>query len=153
MNKATYHTIKKVNGQTTQKHLCGLCHEKMSVGMFGDIASIFSGFKNFLGTPSKNTRNVCSHCGTTSDEFLQSGFLGCAKCYSDMQDLILPIIQQVQGSLGHVEDAPVSRSVLETDDFPQLNEYQRLKRELEYAIKEENYEEAAVLRDKIKEIE
>ncbi|MCL2234117.1 MAG: UvrB/UvrC motif-containing protein [Firmicutes bacterium] len=153
VNYANYHTIKKVNGQTTQKHLCGACHEKMSSGLFGDVSSIFSGFKNFLGTPSRNIREVCSKCGTTGEEFLEMGSLGCPKCYQDMQDLVLPIIHQVQGSLEHVEDEFVSKGVLETDDFPQLTELQKLKRELERAIKEENYEEAAVIRDKIRNID
>jgi len=120
---------------------------------FGDISSIFSGFKNFLTTPSKNIREVCSFCGTTSEEFLESGFLGCANCYTEMQDLILPIIRQVQGSLNHVEDFYVSKGVLETDNFPQLSELQRLKKEYAKAIAEEKLEEAIVIRDKIKEIE
>lgn len=48
----------------------------------------------------------CSKCGTSMDEYLQSGLLGCAKCYEVFKENLQPYIDRLQGDKKHMGKAP-----------------------------------------------
>ncbi len=85
---------------------------------------------------------VCSVCGTTIEDFRRTGLLGCANCYRVFREEIFPVVQNMQGSAQHV-GKKVDRLFLERE---------RLKSELEKALREQNYAEAEILQGKLKEI-
>jgi protein arginine kinase activator len=145
-NEATYHSIKKINGSVTERHLCSECQRK-TVGegiAFPSLGGLFSGFNTmFSALPAHKTLR-CSKCGTTADSFLQSGFVGCAQCYADMESVINPVISRVQGAERHTGKAPIGR-----EKDPNA-EYAVLKARLDKAMDEKNYDEIAVLCDRIR---
>lgn len=146
--EATYHSIKKINGVTTEKHLCANCQKKyggfQSIKMSG-LGDFFSGFAGFLEEP-KHEELLCSKCGCSADEFLRTGFVGCSSCYKELSSVILPVIQKMQGDIQHVGKVPQGVSGEST-------EYERLKKELEKALKLEDYEQAMVIHARLKELE
>ena len=88
----------------------------------------------------------CPACHYTLEEYRESGVLGCSECYS----AFAPELQQL------IEDAPDEQMEdhaveAELADSPEL-ERSRLEQLMQEAIKNENYEEAARLRDRIKHI-
>jgi protein arginine kinase activator len=43
----------------------------------------------------------CPFCGGTLDEYLQTGLLGCAKCYDQFRKELEPHIEHSQGAVCH----------------------------------------------------
>ena len=91
----------------------------------------------------------CPTCKTTYKEFCDTGMLGCPDCYESFRDRIKGVVKKVQG--GNDSHKPEKRE--EKANSKERDELKSLKTELKKAVKEENFEVAAQLRDKIKEIE
>ena len=75
--------------------------------------------------------------------------MGCADCYQTFEELLTPYIRKLQGTTAHVGAAPSPQ----TPEQPVKNQTAVLRSKLEDAIKQENYEEAAQLRDEIRRLE
>ena len=144
-NEATYHTIRQYNGIKTETHLCAECRRKFVTGGISDFANaFFSDFSSVFGN-AKKTR-VCAECGTTEEEFLNTGYVGCENCYKEFANLILPRVSQMQQGLVHVGKMPaVAAATAE-------GEYARLKAELKKAVDAEDYERAAKINLKLKKL-
>jgi protein arginine kinase activator len=91
---------------------------------------------------------VCRNCGMKFSEFRSGGRLGCAECYDSFEAHIDRILVQVHGASGHKgkrygKPAPRrgGRAGLE-----------RLRRELDAAVRAEQFEQAAVIRDEIRSL-
>lgn len=147
-NEATFHSISKINGMTKEKHLCADCQKKYGYKMMklSGIGDLFSNFTNLLtGGPSLD-EIVCPECGTTSEDFLNTGYVGCSNCYKEFSGLILPVVQRVQSDVRHVGKTPIGFEGNESA------EYERLKAELDKAIELENFEQASILRDRMRQL-
>lgn len=159
-NNADTHVKTVINGEFKEYDLCGECAKKMGyTNVFGDIESEFS---NFLGSffgnvlPARTQASRCEFCGSTYSEIAKSGHVGCANCYSVFADELFPSIRRIHGNTTHCgknsrlsEKAKQLKSAEETKE----DKIKKLKAELDKAVKEQNFELAAELRDKIKETE
>lgn len=85
----------------------------------------------------------------TYSQFKASGQLGCAECYQSFSSYLRPMFKRIQGDLEHIGKVPKRSGI----KLVEKKKYVNLKKELQKAILEEEYERAAVLRDKIKDIE
>mgnify|MGYP000955025548 CR=1 FL=1 len=160
---ATVHITKIVNNEKTQMHLCEECakqkHLSFSSGLnaFGLDGSGFSVGKllsSFFDTPEESFSNVketqkCNRCGLTFSGFGKSGRFGCSQCYETFKDQMDPLLRRIHGKTYHVGKVPRRTG----GKIRVRNEINRLKRELQEAVNAEEYERAAMLRDKIKKIE
>ena len=146
-NQATYHSIKKINGVTTERHLCYECHLKQAEkeSDFNGIGELFSGFKNLFGLPTHRNVARCGVCGTTADEFLETGFVGCPHCYEELSGVIMPVVSKVQSDMRHTGKSPNGKK-----GNAAAEEYEELRRQLDLAIESERYEDASVIRDKMR---
>lgn len=149
--EATYHSIKKINGHTTERHLCAECQKKSGSGILKlpDFGSLFGGFGSFFDEPriaQRHDEYICSACGTTGEEFLRTGFVGCSECYKDLAPVIVPVLRKMQGDVSHVGKVPtgVENSV--------SIEYERLKKELEKAIELQDYTQAGIIHERMKQL-
>ena len=86
----------------------------------------------------------------TESELRRTGRAGCADCYQSFEDILLPYIRKLQGATAHVGAAHTPAG---TPEQPQQDTAQALKNKLQEAISQENYEEAARLRDEIRRLE
>jgi protein arginine kinase activator len=48
----------------------------------------------------------CPFCGGTSDEYMQTGLVGCAKCYDFFRAELDPHIERLQGGTTHEGKVP-----------------------------------------------
>ncbi len=125
---------------------------------------------------------TCSVCGTSMESLDKGGRFGCANCYEAFKAKVLDMLAHMHGSLEHLGKSPKSlkksKKVLvqavdsaqaelplglaekepavkdiEIDIPPAQLNLLDLKIKLESAVKDERYEDAALIRDKIKEIE
>lgn len=159
-NNANTHVKTIINGEFKEYDLCSECAKKMGyTNVFGDMEDEFS---NFLGSffgnvlPARTQATRCEFCGSTYSDIAKSGHVGCANCYSIFADELFPSIRRIHGNTTHcgknsrlAEKAKQSKPAEETKD----DKIKSLKAELDKAVKEQNFEHAAELRDKIKELE
>jgi len=146
--------IKKIeNGKQVDYNVCEVCASN-ALGKtidFSDLhESIFHSLSDMLAGFSDIDENElekelkCDECGLTSREFQETGKLGCDKCYQTFEDKLIHLLKRLQGSVQH---AGKSLPGLE-----HRHEIDNLKAELQNCIEKEEYERAAVLRDKIREL-
>ena len=162
-NKATMHVQHFINGIKKEMNICHECSLKLE-NIPISIENIFQGFleqmKNFgqpgqmgqLGkasNPFEPQKIVCPRCQMAYDQFKADGKLGCEACYQAFQKPVEALIKNVQGSIRHTGKFP-QRSGTELLQQRQVKE---LRVSLKSAIEEENFEEAARLRDEIRELE
>ena len=93
----------------------------------------------------------CPKCGYTFSDIAKSGKLGCADCYRKFYDKLLPSLQRIHGKIKHTGKQAMIPVQANTE--PKINPVAKLKEDLQKAIEEQNFEQAAVLRDRIKEME
>ncbi len=160
---ATTHIKQLVNGQLTEAHLCAHCAQKQG---YGGILGDWGGFGSLLGgllgeAPAQQVKR-CPGCGASFGEISQSGQLGCAQCYQTFRAQLLPVIQRVHGAAQHRGKSPGGSALRVADRHTQLaassrqrelSPVEEKRRQLKEAVEAQNFEQAAVLRDEIKEME
>ena len=152
-NLATTHIKTSINGVVESHHLCAQC-AKMSAAVqnqFGleDLLGSFFG-ETVKAIPHSDKRKRCDGCGMCFDDIVQSGRVGCDRCYSTFLEQLLPSLQRMHGKAYHagkkprptISAAPTREQKLES-----------LREELKAAVDAEQFEEAAKLRDQIKELQ
>ena len=149
-NIATVHTVTVINGVKDEKYLCSDCANMKDFDMNFNFPTANDFFKGFFEPEEKMLETLtCPSCKTTYQEFCDIGMLGCPECYENFRNRLAPVIKKLQG--GNSENKPESGEKIARDE--KKDELKELKRQLKAAIKEENFEEAARLRDLIKEAE
>lgn len=154
-NEATVHLTEIINDRITKLHLCEECARAKGAEMeehFG-LSDLLAGLSD-MGTggigPGGAAKTVkCHNCGFTYQNFNKIGRLGCSECYEAFKKQLTPLIKQVQGGDRHIGKIPLraGKTVKDTRTL------QELKISMEKAIQAEEFEDAARLRDKIKELE
>jgi protein arginine kinase activator len=79
----------------------------------------------------------------------ESGKAGCAQCYVTFPDLFNPLIRRIHGDASHNGKVPASAGT----ELRSRRALEQLRTAMNEAVKLQNYEEAAVLRDRIRELE
>ena len=89
----------------------------------------------------------CSRCGFTQADFKKSGRLGCPECYRTFCEGLSGLLKTMHKGTRHTGKAPeIMRVSSENAD-----RLKSLQKKLEKAVQSENFEEAAQLRDEIKQ--
>lgn len=164
-NQASVHMQQFLNGQKVELHLCQECAFKLdNPEMLVSLENIFKGFLDQLNTKyfanpaapgaagqikSMKPTKACSRCGMTFNKFKTGGRLGCDVCYQSFAKEVEVLLKNVQGSTRHEGKYP-RRMGAGVINKRQVNE---LRSQLKKAVEEENYEEAARLRDEIRVLE
>lgn len=154
--EANTHVKSVVNGEYMELMLCSECAKKLGyTNIFSDVHTDFSSildtfFTNALPARSETIR--CKVCGSTYHDISKSGKVGCANCYDTFIKELMPTITRIHGNTTHCGKTP-NVVVNDTKVEDNSSKIAELKSELEKAISEQNFELAAQLRDKIKEME
>ena len=116
---------------------------------FDMVSSLLSSpFGSFGTMPSLTSGKRCSVCGSDFRSIADSGKVGCPNCYTEFRGRLAPTIKKLHGNSVHCG----KHSKVTTQESKE-NETATLKKQLAEAVKSENYELAAELRDKIKAME
>ncbi len=161
-NQATVHLTEIVDDKMSELHLCDDCARKKSMQMeqqFG-LSDLLAGLVDYgkqLSSVDKEATAAmhCSACGLTYEDFRKIGRLGCGECYAAFTKYLGPLLKRIHGANQHVGKAP--KGILEVvySKAPKTKavDVNELKASLQRAIEREDFEEAAQLRDAIKEAE
>ena len=169
-NEATIHVQKIEDGHVKSLHLCESCAAQHSMegsdlqgfnlaevlfDIAGKVAEAVNS-KNEEETPEPVSEPVCPHCGWTLQKFRKSGYLGCPECYDAFETQIAGMLKNIHRGDHHTGKIPVSAGSEQKHghEAAQLRrEIERLRKDQEEKIRREEYEDAAVIRDKIQELE
>ncbi len=153
-NNAVYYFKSTVNGKTSEYHLCPECAEEFGIVkaqpfVAGDeyqfgISPLFAG----VAKPSAE-RRICPVCGASAEEITKTGYAGCSQCYKTFSDLFSFIVPKLHGRVTHNGRAPMGFNSEKYRRRTAEKEIASLKAQLDEAVKVENYELAAKLRDQI----
>lgn len=155
-NIATVRYAEVVEGKVADLHLCPECLAKHQT-------STATGFELSGSAPSPKrpttppetsdilavAQKHCRNCGADLKEVLKTGKVGCGQCYANFPELLEPLLRSFHTSLRHRGKMPrVSDSRAAA-----RGELQTKRALLRSALKTENYEQAATLRDEIRKLE
>ncbi len=151
---ANFHYKQIINGQVQEVHLCDECAAKQ--GYFDhyhdpfDFGNILNEFLSMgISAPKQTPGGVCSKCGMEFDTFRETGLLGCPACYEQFSSAVRSILPSIQAGDTH-------KGKICGRDGEQIRFHQTvkgLKEKLKRAILDERYEDAAKLRDELKNLE
>lgn len=152
-NNATTHIRSVINGVVHEKNLCSYCAASEGYNNLGHNSltqMLASMFGDALAVGSASTTEHCPCCNATFSDIAETGKVGCAKCYETFYDELLPYLKRVHGATKHTGRIP-NRAPLTV--APKEDTVEALRMKLSRLVSEENFEEAAIVRDKIKELE
>ncbi len=159
-NNANTHIKTIINGEFKEYDLCSECAKKMGyTNVFSDMENEFSSFLgSFFGNalPARTQATRCEFCGSTYSEIAKSGHVGCAHCYDVFEQQLMPSIRRMHGNTTHCgKNSAFSAEEKnnKTSEDAKQQKIDKLKAELNKAVEQQNFEEAARLRDEIKELE
>lgn len=150
--EATIHLTEISDGVRTEMHMCEQCAQEQGVGaktsiplneLLSNLLSV--GPKEEPAGPGESDV-VCRYCGWTLEKFREKAVLGCPYDYEVFGKELLPLIKKVHdGATAHCGKMPTR---MPKDEQRQM-EIARLRRQLDEAVRNEDYELAAKLRDKL----
>ena len=152
-NNATTHIRSVVNGVVAEHNLCGYCaastgyNDMAGAGLTGMLSSMFS---QALSSGVNTSVSRCPVCGSAFSDIAESGRAGCSACYETFYSEWLPYLKRVHGSTKHAGRTPQGEKLVVK---PALETVDELRMRLARLVSEEKYEQAAIIRDKIKQIE
>lgn len=151
--EATTHVRNRVNSRYSEYMLCDECAREMGFSSFiSDMHSDFTSFFDSLlsnALPERSGATRCRKCGASYTDILNDRRVGCEECYSTFKDELSKGIKRVHGSSSYVGKVPKAYE----EQIRKENEIKKLKEELDECVKAQQYEKAAQIRDRIKEME
>jgi len=148
---ATVHLTDIVNKKKRELHLCERCARERNLipappGPQIDLKALMNLLMHPFPQAGKALEEspvgiTCQVCGLTLAEFKAEGRLGCQHDYEALRAALEPLLERIHRSVTHTGKAP--RAV-------RLREW---KKQMQKAVAAEDYEEAARLRDLIRQVE
>jgi protein arginine kinase activator len=179
--EATVHELKVVAGKRMERHLCERCARKQGIAVQPQAVPVAELLEKMIqqqvSTPAKPAApparsTVCPACATTYAEFRQTGLLGCPECYRAFESQLGPLLERAhEGGTAHAgrvprramsgsprvsppaEIAHAARAQAQAaSPEARATRLALLRNQLETAVRAEQYEVAARLRDEIRRL-
>lgn len=155
-SEATIHLTEITDGVRTEMHVCERCALEQGIAIKSQVPlnELLSGLlaaqpadEELFGDSEQKLS--CPRCGFTLEQFRKAGLLGCPYDYEVFEKALLPLIERAHNNkTTHCGKVPSKTS---TDTKKQI-QLLTLREKLEAAVRSEDYEKAAELRDKIDEV-
>lgn len=152
---AKVHYTEIVNHAMVAMNLCVECAEQKGIdvhaaGNYG-LGDLVAGLiDTAVESEAERISKVrCSHCGYEYSDFKRIGRLGCPECYEAFEAQLIPVLRHVHGSIQHAGKRAAARS----ERAAIRDRVAALREDLSLAIRAEDYERAASLRDEIRALE
>jgi len=152
---ATIHLTEINSGERFESHLCESCAQEQGLAVksqipLNELLSTLLAAQEQGSTEESVADKTCPQCGMTLEGFQKESLLGCPYDYDVFDKTLQMIIEKSQGgNTTHQGKVPTR---VPQDTAAQV-ELMTLRQQLEAAVKAEDYEKAAKLRDKIEHID
>jgi len=151
---ATIHLTKIQNNEMNTYHLCESCAaaEGLEPGAPAGAAPL----TDFLAQMGKGlggsttTAPECPSCGLTLNDFKRTGRLGCPSCYTQLDQHLRGLLRRLHGGTQHVGKVLLPPDPNQSDVLARIAS---LRRTLQLAVDQEDFERAAAIRDQIRQLE
>ena len=154
---ATIHLTEINDGVRSEMHVCEQCaaeqgiaaQSQMSINeLLSHLLAVQPSDEEIFGPSDRDL--VCPNCGFTLDRLRKEGTLGCPMDYKVFEQALLPLLERAHGGkTAHCGKVPKKIP----KDTQKLVELSQLRQQLDQAVRGEDYERAAKLRDQIKQLE
>jgi protein arginine kinase activator len=150
-SEATVFLTQIVEGKMQKVNLCEACSKEKGVSdptgfALADLLLGLGAAQQIeRGQPSQR----CPVCGFTQADFKKTGRLGCSACYDTFADGLATLLKGMHKGLRHTGRMPARLS----RRFALADRVKSLEGELKQAVTDEKYEDAARLRDEIRQLE
>jgi len=136
--------------EVEEQHLCAECAQQLDLPHVSFSPPKVANLWKLLQFHTQKVKTLtCPDCGMTLEELRRRGRVGCAKDYDVFRDYLDELLSRMHGSGSHVGRLPgIPEGSLE-----RMHQMTSLKNELDLAIRDEDYERAATLRDEIQDLE
>jgi protein arginine kinase activator len=150
-NEATVHLTQIVDGEVRKVDLCAACAKAKNLTEHPDfsLADVMLGLGAAEGIKASSADGQCPACGLTLADFKKTGRLGCGECWATFEKGLSSLLRDMHRGAKHVGKVP-KRSLQAKEVGERL---QSLEQQLKQAIQEERFEDAATLRDQIRQLE
>jgi len=150
---ATVHLTDIVNNEKKETHLCQACAEAQQLIKQKEL-NLPAILQNLIGQhlgpqTDELARLRCPACGIKYMEFRSQGRLGCPHDYEVFRNGLGTLLNRIHRSTHHVGKSPRRRGPTPE----RLIEIAQLRRQLQSAVDAEAYEEAARIRDLLRQKE
>ena len=151
---ATLHITEIHEASAVAIHLCDSCAREYLDSDEIDpsanpAAELAAKIDELVAEGDESLNSSCSNCGLTFNGFRENGRLGCPTCYDDFRDDLMPLLENIHEESEHQGKFPSHNPELSEDQAELI----QLKAKQKEAIAKEDYETAAMLRDKISKID
>jgi protein arginine kinase activator len=142
--------------QVHEQHLCELCAQSMKLPEHASSKKSMADIWKLLQLSALQNRKqrrqntlACKPCGMTLEDFRRKGRLGCPECYRTFGEQVEELLERVHGARRHLGRIPG----VSNEDVERMQRLAELRQRLDVAVREEDYEGAAGLRDQIRRLE
>lgn len=150
---ATVHVTNIIEGQKKELHLCQACAEEQQIIAKKELnlpAILQTLIGQHIGQMTDElARLTCPACGIKYMEFRAEGRLGCPHDYEAFRAGLEPLLQRIHRAVRHVGKTPKERRLTSALQAELL----LMRTQLRSAVESEDYEEAARLRDLLRQKE
>jgi len=154
--EATFHFKEVINGEVRELHLCEVCAKEKGwdksffIPDFSLPNLIASLTDMEISFPTEERETVrCPICGLSYEDIKEKGKIGCSSCYQIFEKYLTSLLERIQGKTYHSGKIPQKGKVKNGVS----KRIYGLRKELKEAIKKEEYERAAEIRDEIRKLE
>jgi protein arginine kinase activator len=152
---AKVHYTEIVNQSMVAMNLCVECADERGIdvhkaGNYG-LGDLVAGLIDTAvdSEAERITKVRCAGCGYEYSDFKKIGRLGCPQCYDAFEAQLVPVLRHVHGSTQHAGKKATAHS----ERAALRDRMAALREDLSLAIRAEDYERAAAIRDEIRGLE
>jgi protein arginine kinase activator len=134
-------------GEVSQLHVCATCAEQKGLDvqiptpLLNELLYGTGGDRQPAKSGSGN--RACPVCHMRRGHFRKTSLLGCPACYETFREDVAPFLEDAVEARGHVGKVPRREQL--------TAEIAALEQRLHTAVGAQNYEEAALLRDRLRD--
>lgn len=149
--EATVHLTQIVEGKMLKVDLCESCAKEKGVQEAAgfSLADLLVGLGSAEEMKIESPGAQCPVRGFTQADFKKTGRLGCSACWETFEAGLASLLKAMHKGDHHVGKVPTKAM----HTLALNGKIQELAEQLEKAVREEKYEDAAQIRDEIRELE
>ena len=146
---ATIHVTQVIDGKSRELHLCEHCAEEsgLNVQNVMSLPDVLFGMAGTAEEDKESAARSCPGCHLRGADLKKTGRLGCPQCYRTFTRELAPMLAAMHKGVRHAGKCPTHGAAGVPDGLEEL------RRQLGDAVREERFEEAARLRDRIRELD
>jgi protein arginine kinase activator len=146
---AKVHLTQIIGDKVQKVDLCDECAKKKGVddNTGASLADLLLGLGASQEMAQASGPEIkCPHCGFTQADFKKAGRLGCSECYVTFAEGLEGLLKTMHKGTKHIGKTP--QSLQQSRDLS--DRLKNLQKKLDKAVADEDFEQAAQVRDEIK---